>query len=130
MSILDFFKAGEQVAKPIDAVANGLDKLFTSDDERLTKTELLERTKQQPDIMLNELDKIYAASDDKFSKRARPFCVYVAGVNAFQLGVAVIWFGKHNIPEWFITMSTTGFLGALGLYGAMRTIDKLAGKAK
>lgn len=130
MSVLSWFKAGEQVAKPIDAVTNGLDKLFTSDDERLSRAEAMERLKQQGESLLLDLDKIYASSTDSFSKRARPFCVYVAGINVFQLGIAVMWFNKHDIPEWFITMSTTGFLGALGLYGVMRTVDKIAGKTK
>lgn len=128
MSILSFFTGGSDIAKPIDAVANGLDKLFTSDDERLTKTELLEKTRQQPELMLNELDKIYASSTDVFAKRARPFCVYVAGLAFAQLSVAVVWFDKENIPEWYINASVTAFLGALGIYGVARTIEKLGKK--
>lgn len=129
MGILSFFKGGADIAKPIDAVANGLDKLFTSDEERLTKAELLEKTRQQPELMLNELDKIYANSTDWFAKRARPFCVYVSGVNFSLLGATVMWTDRvESIPEWYIDSSMTAFLGALGIYGLARTVEKLGKK--
>lgn len=118
------------LAKPIEAAGKAFDDLFTSDEERLDKKTLLERIKQQPHALLNKLLQIDANSDDKFSKRARPFCIYIAGLNAFQLTIAVLWFNKNDIPQWFITMTTTAFLGALGIYGALRTLEKLTGKVK
>ena len=125
------FSSGSDVAKPIDAVADGLDKLFTSDEERLTKEELLERTRQKPELMTARLDQLYAKSKFLFAAAARPFCVYIAGINAFNVTIGVVWFGKgHDIPEWFISMTATGFLGALGLYGSMRLMEKVKGVSK
>lgn len=130
MGIASWLGIGKEIAKPVDAIGNSLDKLFTSDEERLTKTEILERTKQNPTLWQHTVDLINAKSSSPVIALARPFCVYVAGLNAFQLGVAVVWFGKSDIPEWYITMTTTGFLGALGIYGAMRSVEKLTGKIK
>ena len=130
MGIAKWLGIGKEIAEPVEAIGGAFDKLFTSDDERLSRAEMMERIKQKPGELLSALDMIYAKSDDLFSKRARPFCVYVAGANAFQLGIAVVWFGKHDIPSWFVTMTTTGFLGALGIYGALRTFEKFTSKTK
>lgn len=130
MGIAKFLGIGKEIAEPVDAVGNAFNSLFTSDDERLSRAEMMERIKQKPGELLGELDKIYAQSEDTFAKRARPFCVYVAGINAFLLGLGVVWLGKVNVPEWYITMTTTGFLGALGIYGIARSFEKLAGKIK
>lgn len=130
MGIGKFFGVGKEISEPVEAIGNSLDKLFTSDEERLTKQDVIERTKQNPTLWQHTIDLINAKSSTPAVQFARPFCVYIAGLNAFQLGVAVVWFGKNTIPEWYITMTTTGFLGALGIYGAMRSIEKLAGKIK
>lgn len=124
-----FGGGGEQLAKPIDAVASGLDKLFTSDDERLSRAEAMERLKQQPGELLNELEKIYAQSSSIFVAGGRPFCLWIAGFTFGHMGIAVVWFGK-TVPEWFAEASVTGLLGALGLYGFLRTVEKITGKAK
>ena len=122
MSWLKTLLGGEGVSKPIDAIGNGLDKLFTSDEERLTKQEVLERTKQNPQLWQHTLDLINAKSSVPLVALARPFCVYVSGINFAQLGLGVVWLDKTTIPEWYINASTTGFLGALGLYGLASTV--------
>jgi len=130
MGIGKFLGIGKEIAEPVDAIGNAFDKLFTSDDERLSRAEMMERIKQEPGKWLSTLDQIYAKSDDLFSRRARPFCVYIAGINAFLLGLGVVWLGKGDVPEWYVTMTTTGFLGALGIYGIARSLEKIAGKTK
>ena len=131
MGIGKFLGIGKEIAGPVDAIGGALDKLFTSDDERLSRAEIMEKLKQEPARLQSVLDQLYANSTDLFSKRVRPFCVYVAGLNAFQLGVAVVWCAKGDtIPAWYVTMTTTGFLGALGIYGALRTFEKITGKTK
>lgn len=121
---------GDSVAKPVDAIGTAIDKIFTSDEERLTKAESMERLKQILPELTAALDQLNAKSSFLFVQLARPVCVYISGINFFHLGIAVVWFGKVNIPEWYIEASTYGFLGALGLYGLARTVEKLGGKTK
>ena len=117
------------IAKPIDAVGNALDKVFTSDDEKLSHAEVLEKLNQNLPTLQAELDKLNATSSIPLVQLARPLCVYIAGFNFLQLGIAVIWLGRSaSIPEWYIDASVNGFLGALGIYGIARTLEKIAGK--
>lgn len=122
--------SGDAIAKPVDAIGNALDKVFTSDEERLTKAESMQRLQQALPELTAQLDQLNAKSSVPFVQMARPVCVYISGVNFFHLGIAVVWFGKVNIPEWYIEASTMGFLGALGLYGAMRTAEKITNKTR
>jgi hypothetical protein len=71
--------------------------------------------------MINANSKIW------FVAAARPFCVWVAGLNIISLNIAM-WF-ERAIPEWYADMSVTAFLGALGLYGVSRTVEKVKGKS-
>jgi len=121
--------SGDSIAKPVDAIGNAIDKVFTSDDERLTKSETMQRLQQELPQLTAELDQLNAKSSVPLAQLARPFCVYVAGINFFLLGVAVVWCNKV-VPEWYIDSSTTGFLGGLGIYALGRTIEKLGGKAR
>lgn len=130
MGIGSLLGIGKEIKEPVEAVGDALDKLFTSDEERLTKQEIIERTLQNPQLWKYEIDKLNATSSSTAVQFARPFCIYIAGINALQLSIAVLWFNIRDIPEWFITMTTTGFLGALGIYGVLRSLEKLAGKVK
>ncbi len=121
---------GDSIAKPIDSIGNALDKVFTSDDERLSHAEVKERLENSLPELTAQLDQLNAKSSIPLAQIARPFCVYIAGFNFLQLGVAVIWFDRAtSIPEWYIDASVTGFLGALGLYGIGRTVEKIKGVA-
>lgn len=123
-NLLGFTKA---VTEPVKAVGSALDGLFTSDEERLSKKELLERTEQNPTLWQKSLDMINANSKIWFVAAARPFNVWLAGINFLQMGIGIMWFNKTP-PEAYITASTTAFLGALGLYGVLRTMEKTKGK--
>lgn len=126
-----FSNSGDAIAKPIDSVGTALDKVFTSDDERLSHAEIMEKLQQTLPQLTAELDQSNAKSSIPFVQMARPLCVYIAGFNFVQLGVAVIWCNKSStIPEWFISSSVEAFLGALGLYGLGRTIEKIKGVSK
>lgn len=128
MGIAKWLGFGKEVSEPVNAVGNALDKLFTSDEERLTKQEVLERTSQNPTLWQKSLDMINANSKIWFVAAARPFCVWIAGLNVASLNVAM-WF-ERAIPEWYADMSVTAFLGALGLYGASRTVEKIKDKSR
>jgi hypothetical protein len=128
MGIANWLGFGKEISEPVDAVGNALDKLFTSDEERLTKQEILDKTNQNPTLWQKSLDILNASSKIWFVAAARPFCVWIAGLNIASLNVAM-WC-ERAIPEWYADMSVTAFLGALGLYGTSRTIEKIKDKTK
>ncbi len=128
MGIANWLGLAKSIKEPVEAVGNALDNLFTSDEERLTKKEMMARVQQKPTEMQAALDMVYAQSSKWFIAAARPFCVWVAGLNIISLNVAVVWLEKE-VPQWYADASVTAFIGALGLYGASRTIEKIKGKA-
>lgn len=128
MGWIQSLMGGDGIAKPIEAFGSVANALFTSDDERLNRAEVMARIEQAPLSWQNELNKLNAQSTIPIVQFARPFCVYIAGINFFLLGIAIVWCGKIDIPEWYISSTTDGFLGALGIYGLMRTIEKVVKK--
>lgn len=60
------------VAKPVEAVGNALDQLFTSDDERAAAGAVMEKLRQQPGVLQVELNKIEAAHPSLFIAGWRP----------------------------------------------------------
>ena len=127
MNIASWLGIGKEISDPVKAVGSALDGLFTSDEERLTKQEIIDKTRQNPTLWQSSLDKLNAQSSNWFIAAARPFNVWIAGINLISLNVAVVWFSKP-VPEWYASASVTAFLGALGLYGAARTLEKIKGK--
>jgi len=129
---------GESAAKTVEAVANGLDGLFTSDDERLTHAEITARIKQEPNKAQNAVNAIEARHKSIFVAGWRPFIGWVCG---FAL---LYEFILNPIAAWIITLSMdvpvyppvldttqlyTVLLGMLGL-GGLRTYEKLKGGTK
>lgn len=121
--------AGEQIAKPIDAIG----KLFTSDDERLTHAELMAKIQQQPFEAQQLLNQSAAQSTNWFVSGGRPAIMWVCA-----LGL-LFFFVINPIIQWI-----TGIVGAplpvdnivdltygiLGIYGSQRTLEKISGKVK
>ena len=60
MGIGSWLGIGKEITQPVDAIGNAFDKLFTSDEEKLTKAEVMERTKQNPALWQHTLDLINA----------------------------------------------------------------------
>lgn len=94
----------KEVSSTVDAAGNliektggALDKLFTSDDERLTHAEIMERIKQQPSAWAHELNLINAQSHSWFNSGWRPglgwVCVLSAGAYFIPqyLTGSVVW---------------------------------------
>lgn len=119
------------LATPIEAIGNILDKLFTSDDERLGKRAILERLSQQPIIAQQEINKIEAQHRSIFVAGWRPFIGWVCG---FGIAMHVIArpffesFGIH-IPPIDIGTLHSIITAMLGL-GGYRTVEKFGGKTK
>lgn len=134
--------AGEGVSKPIEAVGNVLDKLFTSDDEKLGRQEVLERLAQRPGELQVELNKIEAAHASIFVAGWRPaigwVCALSLGTYYVPQGAlgAFLWARECIVsntllpfPPLQIDGLTELVVAMLGL-GVLRTVEKMKGVTK
>ena len=124
---------GGNVPETVTAVADGLNGLFTSDDERLTHKEVMERLEQQPDQAQMAVNAVEARHRSIFVAGWRPFVGWVCGMAlAYQYLV-------HPILSWIVTIYVDTpvyppeidlatmmpvLLGMLGL-GGLRTAEKI-----
>ena len=124
--------------QPINAIGNVLDELFTSDDERLDKTILMQRLALEPGKLQVELSKIEAQHRSIFVAGGRPFIIWVCGFSLlynFIIRDIMAWVIRINEiaveapPELAMEHLMTILMGLLGL-GGMSTIEKLGNKAK
>jgi hypothetical protein len=123
---------GGSAAQPIEAVGNVLDKLFTSDDERLARDEILQRLAQQPALAQVELNKIEAQHRSVFVAGWRPAIGWVcaAGLSfPFVINPCIQWWTGDVGPTLPLSSITELIIAMLGL-GAMRTVEKFGGKTK
>lgn len=120
-------------AEPIQAVGNVLDKLFTSDDERLDKKLALERLLQQPLLVQAEISKVQASHRSTFVAGARPFLMWVCGLGflmAFVMNPVLQWlFPEVGVPVLPLEVMLELTLAMLGL-ASLRTIEKIQGVSK
>lgn len=120
-------------AEPIQAVGNVLDKLFTSDDERLDKKLALERLLQQPLLVQAEISKVQASHRSTFVAGARPFLMWVCGMGflmAFVMNPVLQWlFPEVGVPVLPLEVMLELTLAMLGL-ASLRTIEKIQGVSK
>lgn len=123
---------GSGIEKPIEAVGNVFDELFTSDEERAKADFVMARLKQQPHILQAEINKMEAQHRSVFVAGWRPAVGWIcAAALAWHFiiydllnWVAVVF--EHPVPpeltgtEQLITV----LLALLGL-GGLRTFEKL-----
>lgn len=132
MSLLSkFFSA--TAAEPIEAVGNVLDKLFTSDDEKLDKQIVLQRLLQQPRLVQAEISKVQAQHRSTFVAGARPFMMWVCGLGflfAFVLNPILQWLAPEiGAPVLPLDVMMELALAMLGL-ASLRTVEKIKGVSK
>lgn len=128
MSILANLLGGS-VAKPIEAVGSILDKLFTSDDEKLEKKIILARLAQQPTMAQVELNKVEASHRSLFVAGWRPAIGWVCCLGllySFLLQPIFVAVGV-NAPVLNSTELHSLVIGMLG-FGGLRTFEKLKSK--
>jgi hypothetical protein len=123
---------GSTAAAPIDAIGNVIDKVFTSDQERLEAQAVLEKLRQHPDELQVELNKIEAAHQSIFVAGWRPFIGWVCGISLcfdFLINPIIQWITGKPGP----TLSTESLMelviAMLGL-GILRTYEKVKGITK
>ena len=123
---------GGSAAQPIEAIGNVLDKLFTSDEEKLSKQIILQKLAQRPSELQVELNKIEAQHRSVFVAGWRPFIGWICGIGlAF---VAIInpllgWLSHRTVPQVREKLIFDLIIALLGL-GALRTVEKVKGRAK
>lgn len=131
MSILtNIFGGG--VAQPIEAVGKIIDSVYTSEEEKLDKKILMQRLLQEPQMVQAEINKIEAGHRTLFVAGARPAIMWVCALglaNVFLVNPWIQWFTGEPGPELPLEAMTTLVVSLLGL-GAMRSVEKLVGRAK
>lgn len=121
-----------EVAQPVEAVGNVLDKLFTSDDERMSRQEALAKLAQQPHLAQTEINKLEAQHRSTFVAGWRPAIGWVCAAGLtfpFLINPCIQWWTGQPGPELPLAAMNELIWALLGL-GAMRTAEKLGGKAK
>jgi len=130
MSFFNWFTG--KTAEPIEALGNAVDKVFTSDEERMQAQAVLNKLALQPSILQAELNKIEAQHRSVFVAGWRPA---VGWICALGLGFAFLgnpllerFVGGNpvNVPLDRIMELVIAMLGM----GALRTIEKVQGKSK
>ena len=127
-------KGGADIVSAIGKIA---DDLFTSDDERLSRAEIMERLRQQPALAQVRVNLQEAKHSSIFVAGWRPFIGWTCGAAlAYHYIVRdmIAWGltlqGIETAPP-MLDMSDllTVLLGLLGL-GSLRTIEKIKGVSR
>ncbi|MBU2714167.1 3TM-type holin [Zooshikella harenae] len=116
----------------IDAIRNVLDKVTTSDAERMQAEILLERLRQQPQVLQVELNKLESQHRSLFVAGWRPFIGWVCGLGltfTFLINPIVQWVSGKPGPQLPFDIMTELVLALLGL-GTLRTAEKFGGQTK
>ncbi len=132
MGVLDLLGLGQSAAAPIEAIGNVIGKVYTSEGEKLSAQEMLERLRQNPQMWAAEVNKLDAASQWKYQAGWRPTFGYVcsaalAWTYVFQPIVVFILTAFHvTIPP--IDNNIQDLMpiiyGILGL-GGLRSFEKI-----
>lgn len=120
------------VVDGVEAVGNVVDKLFTSDDERLGREEMKQRLALKPHIAQTETNKLEAQHRSVFVAGWRPFIGWVCGIGlgfVYIVNPVIQWWTSKPGPEMPLESMETLVISLLGL-GAMRTAEKFGGRTK
>ena len=131
MSILNWL-GGKSIAEPIDAIGNAVDKIFTSEDERLQAQAVIDRIRMQPNILSAELNKVEAQHRSVFVAGWRPAIGWICA-----LGIGFAFIGNPLLQRFVggepvvvpLDMILELVLAMLGMAG-LRTVEKLRGSTK
>jgi hypothetical protein len=126
----------DTIAKPIDAIGNTFDKIFTSDEERLQGQAVLEKLKLHGEELQVEMNKVEAQHRSIFIAGWRPAIGWTLAISLFTYYVpqfivaTALWVklcyiaqGVVAYPISDISGLTQLVLGMLGL-GTLRTVEK------
>jgi hypothetical protein len=140
MGILDSLGLGSAAAAPIDAIGNLIGKVYTTEGEKLSAQEMLERLRQNPQLWAAQANQIDAQSTWWFQRGWRPSYGWVGSISLFFYFVpqyiiasylwTVMCLAQHKILDFPISPTPVLELTMimLGVYGTHTTIEKLVGK--
>lgn len=123
---------GGAASEPIDAIGNAFDKIFTSDEEKIQANAILQKIKQHPYIIQAEINKVSASHRSVFVAGGRPALLWVTAIGWLMEFVAnPILFMFTNKSFNMPVEQMVWLTGAvLGIYGTLRTVEKIKGKTK
>jgi hypothetical protein len=142
MGIFDFLGVGQAAAAPIDAIGNLIGKVYTSEGEKLSAQEMIERLRQNPQLWQAEINKLDAQSTWWFQRGWRPSYGWVGSISLFfyfvpqYIMASYLWsimcLEQHKLLDFPISATPVLELAGimLGIYGTQRTIEKLRGTEK
>jgi hypothetical protein len=116
----------------VEVVGNVIDKLFTSDEERLDKKAVLAQLALNPGLAQIELNKAEATHKSTFVAGWRPAIGWTCGAGlalAFVINPIFQWWTGTPGPQLPLESMTSLVTAMLGL-GGLRTFEKIIGKTK
>lgn len=121
---------GEEVAKPVEAVGDMFDKLFTSDEERAIAAAAMEKLRQNPYLIQAEINKVAASHKSWFVAGGRPALLWVTAMGWLMEFVANPIFQMFAGRKFEMPVDQMVWLtgAVLGIYGTLRTVEKVRGK--
>ncbi len=123
---------GQSAAQPIDAIGDALDKVLTSDEERLKVQFALEKLRQHPAELQTALNRLEAKHRSLFVAGWRPCIGWIGALglaNVFLFNPWLQWLTGHLGPILPADILMELVIALLGL-GTLRTVEKMGGKAK
>lgn len=109
-----------------------LEKLFTSEEEKIHGQAVIEKLKQHPGELQMALNKLEAQHKSWLVAGWRPFIGWVCGLslaNTFILNPWLQWLYGKSGPEIPLDIMIELIIAMLGL-GTLRTIEKFSGKIR
>ena len=131
MSIISFL-FGSTSASPIEALGEAIDKVTTSDEERLQAEALLEKLRQQPALVQAEINKSAAVHRSWFVAGGRPALLWVAALGWLMEFIVNPIFQMFTGKAFAMPVEQMVWLtgAVLGIYGTLRTVEKVRHKAR
>jgi hypothetical protein len=131
MSIANWLGFGKEIATPVEAIGNAVDKVFTSDEERLEAQNVLNKLAMQPSILQAELNKIESQHRSLLVASWRPMIGHICWISLLFIFIGNPVIGHItgntiNVPSDVIFELVLAMLGM----GSLRTIEKMQGKTK
>ena len=131
MGLLNLLLGGG-VAPSLEALGSAIDKVSTSDEERLQGQALLEKLRNEPAILQAEINKTAAAHASWFVAGGRPALLWVAALGWLMEFVINPIFEMASGKTFAMPVDQMVWLtgSVLGIYGTLRTFEKISGKSK
>lgn len=130
MGVLQFLFG--KSASPIEALGNAIDKVSTTDEERMQAKAFLEKLRQEPALLQAEINKTSALHASWFVAGGRPALLWVAALGWLMEFVVNPIFQMFTGKAFAMPVDQMVWLtgAVLGIYGTLRTVEKMNGKSK